>query len=110
MISQKPTTNNQLNEVLESFDKVLFQFSADWCVPCKRVTPEIKKYVDTIKNNSLCYCYIDVDKLEEFSQSRDIASIPTFIIYDKSSNKYIDSITSSDIEVVKQFCKKNKLN
>ena len=110
MIFKKPNNNSELNNILETYDKILFQFSADWCAPCKRITPEVKKYAQSIENDSLCYCYIDVDKLEEFSNSREIVSIPTFMVYEKQSNSFIDKITSSDIEVIKQFCEKNSLN
>ena len=106
MKSVKPNNDNQLTEILNNYDKVLFQFSADWCAPCKRITPQIKKYVNSIKNDSLCYCYIDIDVLEEFSQAREISSIPTFMVYDNNTGEYNDRITSSDWETVKQFCKK----
>ena len=104
MITLKPKNKEELDAILEKYEKVLFQFSADWCRPCKRITPLVKDYVEKIDNDKIVYCYIDIDKLEEFSSSRSISSIPTFIVYD---GNYKDPVVSSNIEVVQEYCKNN---
>lgn len=57
----------------------LLYFSADWCVPCKTVSPTIdeiaKRYADRVTVTK-----IDVDKEKEKQAEYGIVSLPTVLI------------------------------
>ncbi|KAK4582151.1 hypothetical protein RGQ29_025352 [Quercus rubra] len=56
--------------------KVIANFSATWCGPCKMIAPF---YVElSEKYPSLMFIVIDVEELTEFSTSWDIKATPTF--------------------------------
>lgn len=58
----------------------LLLFGADWCVPCRQMTPIIeglsKKY-----SGKIVFGHVDIDKEPELASMYDIMSVPTFIFY-----------------------------
>ena len=67
-------------EVLESNEVVLVDFYADWCGPCKMMSPVI----DEIANELLGKVKVgkvNVDNNQELAIKYDVMSIPTMIIF-----------------------------
>ena len=70
--------NNFLSEVMNSEKKVLLDFWAPWCGPCRMVVPmveEIAKERPDIKVGK-----INVDENPELSSQFGIMSIPTLVV------------------------------
>jgi len=70
--------NNFLSEVMSSEKKVLLDFWAPWCGPCRMVVPmveEIAKERPDIKVGK-----INVDENPELSSQFGIMSIPTLVV------------------------------
>ena len=70
--------NNFLSEVMSSEKKVLLDFWAPWCAPCRMVVPmveEIAKERPDIKVGK-----INVDENPELSSRFGIMSIPTLVV------------------------------
>lgn len=59
-------------------DKVLVDFFATWCGPCKMLGPVLEKVESDIK-----VIKVDTDEFEELARSYGIMSIPTIILFDK---------------------------
>ena len=71
--------NNFENEVLKSDKKVLVDFNAEWCGPCRMLKPfleEISNEKDDIKVVS-----INVDEYPDVSREYGIMSIPCLILF-----------------------------
>ncbi len=70
--------NNFENEVLKSDKKVLLDFYADWCGPCRMVGP----IVEEIANEHPEYkvCKINVDEQPELASSFQVMSIPSLFV------------------------------
>ena len=65
-------------EVLDSDKKVLIDFYATWCEPCKRQSPIIEELASDIEN--VKFVKIDVDKARDIASQYGIRSIPTLVI------------------------------
>ena len=78
----KFTTENFEAEVLQSDIPVLVDFYAEWCGPCKMMGPIVEKlaakYEGKVKIGKL-----NVDESMEIAQKYRVASIPTFIFFEK---------------------------
>ena len=70
----KLTAENFEQEVLKSDKTVLVDFYADWCGPCKMMTPVIEQ----ISNEET---EINIDENIEIAQKYKVMSIPMFIAF-----------------------------
>lgn len=81
-------------EVLTSKEKVLVDFYADWCGPCKMLGP----ILDEISKDHTVY-KVNVDKEPELAQNYGIMSIPCMIVFQdgKEVNRMVGLRSKSDI-------------
>ena len=89
-------SENEFNELIKG--RVLVDFYADWCGPCKRLAPLLEELegIDIIK--------VNVDMFDNLSRSYGIMSIPTLILFD--SGKEIKKIIGFQTEAeIKEFIK-----
>ena len=59
--------------------KVL-KFSADWCGPCKALTPKFKEISMKEEFSDVEFSEIDIDKRQDLATQYNIRSIPTVIV------------------------------
>lgn len=91
---EKIISNNNFDEVKESKGKVLVDFYADWCGPCKMLMPvmeEISKDYDVYK--------VNVDENSDLAQQFGVMSIPTVMIFEdgQEANKFVGIKTKNEI-------------
>lgn len=72
------TRENFEQEVLKSEKKVLVDFYADWCGPCKMVAPIVDEVAS--EHEELKVVRINVDNEEEIAMEYQIMSIPTLVL------------------------------
>ena len=91
----KITNKNFEEEVLNSDKPVIIDFYADWCGPCKMMSPIIDSIAE--ENQELKVGKINVDEAQELAIKYNIMSIPTIIIF-KNGNEYkkIVGVTSKE--------------
>lgn len=65
--------------VLENPGIVLVDFYADWCGPCKAVSPIIDELSTEMSNVS--FVKVNVDENQDVASEYSIFSIPTFLIF-----------------------------
>ncbi len=58
-------------------DKILVDFFANWCGPCKMLAPELEKAEGSIK-----VLKVDVDEFEDLAREYGVMSIPTLILFE----------------------------
>ena len=70
--------NNFQSEVLNSEKKVLLDFWAPWCGPCRMVVPIVEEIAD--ERPDIKVGKINVDKEAELASQFGIMSIPTLVV------------------------------
>ncbi|OJJ21450.1 thioredoxin [marine bacterium AO1-C] len=63
---------------------VLVDFYADWCGPCKMMTPVISELASEL-NDKIKVIKIDVDRNQAVAQKYRVQGIPTFILFHKGA-------------------------
>lgn len=66
------------NSVKTSEKKVLLDFYADWCGPCRMVSPLVDEIAD--ENPQYLVGKINVDNETELAQAFNVVSIPTLVV------------------------------
>lgn len=72
--------NNFENEVINSDKKVLVDFYASWCGPCRMLSPIIEEIAN--EREDIKVVKINVDAEPELSAQYGIMSIPTLMVFE----------------------------
>ncbi|URC12997.1 thioredoxin domain-containing protein [Flavobacterium sp. B183] len=89
----KPSTANagmtidEFNNLLKTDKKVLVDFYAEWCGPCKQMEPYLLKMQKEMADK-VVIIRIDVDKNETLATQMKIEQLPTMILYENKTEKW----------------------
>lgn len=91
------TSENFEKEVLKSEKTVLIDFYADWCGPCKMLSPIVDEIAT--ENEDIKVCRINIDNEESLAVQYGIMSIPTLLIFKSGevTNQTIGVVSKSEI-------------
>ena len=73
------TNENFETEVMQSSKSVVLDFYADWCGPCKIMSPIVDQIAEEL-GEKIIVGKINVDENSELAEKYEIMSIPTIII------------------------------
>lgn len=79
---------------------VLVDFYADWCGPCRMMTPVLKKVADESKEATIGK--INIDDAQKVATTFQVTSVPTLILF-KNGKEMGRLIGLRDAEAVKEF-------
>lgn len=72
--------NERFLNIINSNKPVLVDFFADWCQPCKQMSPILKEVKSELKE-SVRIIKVNVDKNPAIATRYQIRSIPTIIVF-----------------------------
>ena len=77
------------SEVLDQTKLILVDFWAEWCGPCKQITPTLEELAEKYSENP-SVCKVDVDSNRELAMQYNVRSIPSLMIFKKG--EMVDSL------------------
>lgn len=87
-------------EVIDNDAKVLVDFFADWCGPCKAIAPELDKLsIDS----GVKIVKVNVDENPSISAKYGIRSIPTLHLFE--NGKVTGTVMGADMNGIKDLIK-----
>ena len=81
MAIEKITSENFEEKVLNAPNKVLLDFWATWCGPCRMIAPFVEEIAE--ENEHITVGKIDVDEEPALAARFGIVSIPTLVVMKK---------------------------
>ena len=95
-------TESNINELFTNSSKVplIIDLYADWCAPCKQLTPKLEARVKAAKGKMLLV-KINVDKEQNIAASLRVQSLPTVIgVFDKKVvSQLVGAVPDKEIDV-----------
>ncbi|MFQ3238141.1 MAG: thioredoxin 1 [Olleya marilimosa] len=96
---------SKFSEIINQDQPVLVDFFAEWCGPCKTMSPILKDVKDNLKDR-VSIIKIDVDKNQELASKYQVRGVPTLLLFKNGKqvwrqsgvlqkNELIDVITAT---------------
>lgn len=94
-----------LDEYVAEGKTVLVEFSAPWCVYCRRLAPAMEKIAEEYKD-ILTVGSVNIDNEQELARQERIEVVPTLVLY--KNGQAMDSIVGpASKAAVEDFIRKN---
>ena len=90
--------DNFEKEILKSENKVLVDFNADWCGPCKMMKPILEEIVNN--NKEVKIASVNIDDEDELAEKYNVFSIPCLVLFEKGKEikRNVGLISKDEIE------------
>ena len=95
-------TQKEFNNLLETDKIVLIDFYAEWCAPCKKMTPYLLKIQKELADK-VVIIRLDADKNKSLLTEMKINELPTLFLYENKQLKWQHSGYISETDLRKQF-------
>ena len=90
----------EFNELIKE-DKVLVDFYADWCGPCKMISPILEQVE---KEEEVTIVKVNVDELQDLAMKYGVMTIPNLKLFEKGKIKN-ENVGLMSKDEVKNFIK-----
>ncbi len=90
--------NNFEKEILKSDKNVVIDFWAEWCGPCKVMSPVFEELSRELRE--VRFVKLNVDENQEISSQLGVMSIPTFIVFKngKEVGRVVGSMSKNSLK------------
>jgi len=99
-------TEDNIRDIINQDEYLLFYFTAKWCGPCQAIKPMILKLKEGLLTDKIKFYLIDIDENDELCERCKVTSVPTFILF--KDKKEVGQTKGSNIasvaELIKPYC------
>lgn len=99
-------TEDNIREIINQPEYLLFYFTAKWCGPCQKIKPMILKLKEGLNTDKIKFYMIDIDDNDELCEKCNVTSVPTFILF--KDKKEVGQCKGANIvpvaELIKPYC------
>ena len=95
-------SSQEYAKLLNSDKKVLIDFYAEWCAPCKKMTPYLLKMQKDLADK-VVIIRLDADENKTLTKEMKIDALPTLLLYENKEIKWQHSGFISEEDLKKQL-------
>jgi thioredoxin 1 len=92
--------NVKFNEIINTNDLVLVDFYADWCGPCKMMSPILQEVKATLQE-AVKIIKINVDQHQDLASHFMVRGVPTLMLFKEGKMLWRQSGVLSTTDLVK---------
>lgn len=93
------TNDQQFEELIESNDKVVVKYYADWCGSCKLFAPKYRRLSEDDRFDGVRFLDVNAEENEKARKLAGVDNLPYFAVF-KSGKLVAGSSTSKEENVV----------
>jgi len=91
MAVTKVADANQFNSLFKEHEYILVDFYADWCPPCRMMSPVIDRFSEDPDLQKITFVKVNVDENPMLAVQFGIQGIPTFILFKSTVKSQIEN-------------------
>lgn len=96
----KTVAENEFESIIQN-GVTLVDFYADWCGPCKMITPHLEAVAQELQGQA-SIIKVDIEAAQQTASTYQVTSIPTLILF--SNGKEVDRIVGvRNAKEIKEF-------
>ena len=88
-----------LQNIVETNNKVVVQFSASWCGNCRIMKPKFKKLAS--ENENVTFVLVDAENSPESRKLANVSNLPTFATF--VNGKLVNETQTNKTEVLSEL-------
>lgn len=92
-------TQDNLQELVNSNQKVIVQYSAGWCGNCRMIKPKFKRFAE--ETDGVEFVIVDAEKFPQSRQLANVNNLPTFAAFE--GGEFKNQIQTNKADVLKNF-------
>jgi len=91
--------DQEYNELIKSHSRVMIDFNAKWCAPCKKMNPYILKFQEEMKDK-IKIVQLDADENKTIVNQLKLDGLPVLIIYENGQEtwRHVGYISEEDLK------------
>ncbi|WP_237276849.1 thioredoxin [Tenacibaculum ovolyticum] len=90
---------SNFSEIINKEKPVLVDFFAEWCGPCKMMSPILKEVKESL-GDKVSIIKIDVDKNQSLAAKYQVRGVPTLVLYKSGKQVWRESGVVQKSELV----------
>ena len=91
---------SKFSDLINQEKPVLIDFFAEWCGPCKTMSPILKQVKDNL-GNDISVIKVDVDKNQALASKYQVRGVPTLMLFKKGKQLWRQSGVLSSNDIIK---------
>ncbi|MDX1272130.1 co-chaperone YbbN [Bizionia paragorgiae] len=95
----KELEQDNLQDVVNTNDTVVVQYSATWCGNCRIMKPKFKKLASEHENAT--FVMVDSEKFPESRKMATVDNLPTFAVF--KDGKFVNQVQTNKFDVLKDL-------
>ena len=92
-------SEDNLQEIVNSKETVVVQYSATWCGNCRIMKPKVKKLASELEN--ITFVIADAEKFPESRKLATVDNLPTFATF--KNGTFVNQTQTNKLEVLKEL-------
>ncbi|WP_298423149.1 thioredoxin family protein [uncultured Kordia sp.] len=92
-------SQDNLQELVNSNETVVVQYSATWCGNCRIMKPKVKKLARELEN--VTFVIADAEKFPESRQLATVDNLPTFATF--KNGTFVSQVQTNKFDVLKEL-------